>query len=198
MLPVHITASSISIEGTKKGLIVLYQDITQRKKMEKSLEKLARFDSLTGIYNRGYGLELLSRQIKLSKRNKSTLLIAFLDIDGFKYINDNFGHDEGDRVLKKVTKLFKSTLREVDIICRMGGDEFLLIFPDNSLGKAPLIKERLNKDVIQLNQTIKKNYQIMFSIGFSEYNFEKPLSINDLIRIADQSMYDEKKKKDKF
>ena len=198
LLPVHITASSISIEGSKKGLIVLYQDITQRKKMEKSLEKLARFDSLTGIYNRGYGLELLSRQIKLSKRNKSTLLIAFLDIDGFKYINDNFGHDEGDRVLKKVTKLFKSTLREVDIICRMGGDEFLLIFPDNSLGKAPLIKERLNKDVIQLNQTIKKNYQIMFSIGFSEYNFEKPLSINDLIRIADQSMYDEKKKKDKF
>ncbi len=198
LLPVHITASSISIEGSKKGLIVLYQDITQRKKMEKSLEKLARFDSLTGIYNRGYGLELLSRQIKLSKRNKSTLLIAFLDIDGFKYINDNFGHDEGDRVLKKVTKLFKSTLREIDIICRMGGDEFLLIFPDNSLEKAPLIKERLNRDVIQLNQTIKKNYQIMFSIGFSEYNFEKPLSINDLIRIADQSMYDEKKKKDKF
>jgi len=71
---------------------------------------------LTGCYNRRYGLELLDRQIKLSHRSKSPLLLAFLDVDRFKSINDNFGHDEGDRVLKEVTGLFKTTLREIDII----------------------------------------------------------------------------------
>ncbi|GAG47570.1 unnamed protein product, partial [marine sediment metagenome] len=104
-------------------------------------------DSLTGCYNRRYGLELLDRQIKLSHRSKSPILLAFLDIDGFKAINDTFGHEEGDKVLKEVVELLKSTLREIDIICRMGGDEFLLIFPDSSLKEASLIKERLNKDL---------------------------------------------------
>ena len=173
-------------------------DINKRKKMEEKLEKLARIDSLTGCNNRRYGLELLDRQIKLSHRSKSPLLLAFLDIDRFKSINDNFGHDEGDRVLKEVTGLFKSTLREIDIVCRMGGDEFLLIFPDNSLKEAHLIKERLNKDLTKLNQTLKKPFKIDLSIGLSEYNSDNPQSADELIRIADKKMYEDKKdKKDK-
>jgi len=170
-------------------------DINKRRKVEKKLEKLARFDSLTGCYNRGYGLELLDRQMKLSHRSKSPLLLAFLDIDKFKPINDTFGHDEGDTVLKEVAGLFKSTLREIDIICRMGGDEFLLVFPDNSLKDASQIKKRLENNLIELNQTLKKPFQIELSIGLSEYIPEKPLSIDELIRIADQKMYKEKRKK---
>jgi len=170
-------------------------DIEKRKKVEDMLEKISRIDSLTGCYNRGYGLELLDRQIKLSHRSKSPLLLAFLDIDNFKGINDTFGHGEGDQVLKETVNLFKSTLREVDIICRMGGDEFLLIFPDNSLKEAPLIKERLDKDLIKLNQTLKKPFTIDLSIGLSEYNPDAPLTMDELIRIADQKMYEEKKKK---
>lgn len=77
----------------------------------------------------------------------------------------------------------------------MGGDEFLLIFPDNSLKEAPLIKERLNQDLIKLNKTIKKNYQISFSIGLSEYDPDNPLLMDELIRIADKAMYEEKKNK---
>jgi len=159
------------------------------------LEKISRIDSLTGCYNRGYGLELLDRQIKLSHRSKSPLLLAFLDIDNFKGINDTFGHGEGDQVLKETVNLFKSTLREVDIICRMGGDEFLLIFPDNSLKEAPLIKERLDRDLIKLNQSLKKPYKIDLSIGLSEYDPVNPLTTDELIRIADQKMYEEKKNK---
>ena len=158
------------------------------------MEKLARVDSLTGCYNRRYGLELLDRQIKLSHRSKSPLLLAFLDIDRFKEINDTFGHDEGDKVLKEVAELFKSALREIDIICRMGGDEFLLIFPGSSLKEAPLIKERLNKDLTKLNQTLKKPYKIEISMGFSEYLPDKPETLDELIAIADQRMYEEKKK----
>ena len=170
-------------------------DIKKREKIEGKLKKLVRIDSLTGCYNRGYGLELLDRQIKLSKRNKSSLLLAFLDVDSFKSINDTFGHGEGDQVLKEVTGLFKSTLREIDIICRMGGDEFLLIFPDNSLKDASLIRERLNKNLAELNRSLKKPYKIGLCIGLSEYDPDHPLTMDELIRIADRKMYEEKRKK---
>ena len=170
-------------------------DIGKRKKIEEKLEKLVRIDSLTGCYSRGYGLGLLDRQIKLSYRSKSPLLLAFLDIDNFKSINDTLGHDEGDKALKEVSSLFKSTLREIDIICRMGGDEFLLIFPDNSLKDASLIRERLNKNLTKLNQTLKKSYKIGLSIGLSCYDPDNPQSADELIRIADKKMYEDKKNK---
>jgi len=158
------------------------------------LTKGSRIDKLTSCYNRRYGLELLDRQFKLSHRSKTPLLLAFLDIDGFKAINDNFGHEEGDKILKETADLFKYTLREVDIICRMGGDEFLLIFPDSSLKEVSLIRNRLQKNLSQLNKTIKKNYSIKFSMGFSEYLSDKLETVDELIRIADQRMYEEKKK----
>jgi len=187
----------ISRDSTGKALRFLgtHVDISQRKQAEEKLEKLARIDSLTGCYNRRYGMEMLDRQIKLSYRSKSLLLLAFLDIDGFKAINDTFGHEEGDKVLEEVVKLLKSTLREIDIICRMGGDEFLLIFPDSSLQDASLIKERLEKNLVQLNHTSKKPYKIDLSIGLSEYNPDNPLPIDELIRIADKKMYKDKQNK---
>jgi len=194
--PVALSLSAVKLKG-KWNAIGIIRDISPQKQAEEKLKKLARFDSLTGCYNRRYGLELLDRQMKLSHRSKFPLLLAFLDIDKFKPINDNFGHDEGDMVLKEVVKLFKATLREIDIICRMGGDEFLLVFPDNSLKDVPQIKERLNKNLMDLNQTLKKPYQIEFSMGLSEYDPEKPLSMDELIRIADQKMYEEKGRKKK-
>jgi diguanylate cyclase (GGDEF)-like protein len=169
----------------------------QRKQLEGKLEKLAHFDSLIGICNRRYCLELLDRHIKLAKRNKMSILLAYIDIDNFKIINDTYGHKEGDEILKEVVKLFKITLREIDIICRVGGDEFLLIFPDSSFNEAPLIRERLNKNLEKLHQTLDKPYNIGFSVGFSCYDPDHPQSIDELIGIADENMYKEKKKKSK-
>lgn len=169
----------------------------QRKQLEEKLEKLAHLDSLIGICNRRYCLELLDRHIKLAKRNKTPILLAYIDIDNFKIINDTYGHKEGDEILKEVVKLFKITLREIDIICRVGGDEFLLIFPNSSFNDAPLIRERLNKNLEKLNQTLDKPYKIGFSVGVSSYNPDHPQSIDELIGIADERMYEEKKKKSK-
>jgi diguanylate cyclase (GGDEF)-like protein/PAS domain S-box-containing protein len=187
----------VSRDSTGKAIRFLgtHVDISQHKEAEEKLEKLARIDSLTSCYSRGYGLELLDRQIKLSHRSKSPLLLNFLDVDNFKDINDTFGHEEGDKVLKEVVKLLKSALREIDIICRMGGDEFLLIFPHSSLKEAPLIKGRLNKDLTKLNQTLKKPYKIDLSIGLSCYNPDNPQSADELIRVADKKMYEDKKNK---
>ena len=197
LFPVYLSVSNIVIDEKKERWIRIYVDVSEKKHMEEQLIKLTRVDSLTGCYNRRYALELFDRHLKLSQRNKSSILLAFLDIDGFKAINDTFGHDEGDKVLKEVAGLLKRTLREVDIICRMGGDEFLLIFPDSSSKEVFLIINRLKKNFSQLNKTIKKDYSIKFSIGFSEYLPDKPKTIEELIRIADQRMYEEKKKKSK-
>lgn len=195
LFPVSISGSNIIIDGKIKGLIGTYIDITERKKLEEKLQRLAHFDILTGCCSRGYGLDLLEQQIKMAKRKKTPVLLLYLDIDKFKYINDTFGHKEGDLVLKETIKLFKSTLREVDIICRIGGDEFLLIFPDSSLNNAPLIRKRLSKNLEKLNQKLAKPYKVDFSIGLSYYNPSNTLSIDELIRIADENMYEEKKKK---
>ena len=169
----------------------------ERKRMEEELKRLAHYDTLTGAYNRGYGLEILQRQLKLSKRDKSPLLLAYSDLDNLKDINDEFGHDEGDRAMVQVAKLFKSILREVDIITRMGGDEFLLIFLDSSLNEIPIIRKRLSKELARLNQISKKPYEIGFSTGFSNYDPTNPQLMDELIRIADQMMYEEKKRKNK-
>ena len=194
LFPVSISGSPVVINGKSKGIIGTYIDITERKKMEEQLKKLARIDPLTGCYNRRYSLELLDRQLKLSQRHQSPFLLAFLDIDHLKHINDTFGHKEGDKVLVEVADLFHSTLREVDIICRMGGDEFLLVFPDSSLKDIPLFRDRINAKLSPLNTQKKKDYQIHLSIGFSEYLPEKPKSMDELIAIADKRMYEEKRK----
>ena len=195
LFPVSISGANIKIDGQTKGLTATYIDITERKRLEKRLEKLAHFDVLTGCYARGYGLSLFERQIKSAQRRKTSILLLYLDLDGLKYINNTFGHKEGDKALKEAAKFFKSTLREVDIICRMGGDEFLLIFPDSSLNDVPLIKERITNKLKELNKNLNNPYKISFSIGLSCYNPSNPLSIEELIKIADENMYEEKKKK---
>lgn len=195
LFPVSLSVSNIVIDGKLKGGISIYIDITERKKMEEELEKLAHFDILTGCCSRGYGLDLLEQQIKMAKRKKTSILLFYIDIDRFKYINDTFGHKEGDMVLKEGVKLFKSTLREIDIICRMGGDEFLLIFPGSSLDDAPLIRERLSKDLKKLNQSLNKPYKLSFSIGLSVYDPFNPQPVEKLIHLADQTMYEDKSKK---
>lgn len=173
----------------------LNKEIVERKKLEEKLKKLAHFDTLTGCLTRGYGLALLEELIKTANRSKTPILLLYLDIDGFKDINDTYGHAEGDKILKEAVKFFKSTLREIDIICRLGGDEFLLIFPDSPLNYAPLIRERINKNLEKLNQKLVKSFKLDFSVGISCYDPANPLSIDELIHLADQKMYEDKRKK---
>ena len=165
----------------------------ERKRMEEELKNLAHHDPLTGTYNRGYGLELLQRQVKIAKRNKTSFLLAYTDLDNLKRINDQFGHEEGDKAITQIANLFRSILREVDIIIRMGGDEFLLVFSDSSLKEIPIIEKKSYDKLALQDQVSHKSYKIGFTVGFSCYNSEHPKSIEELMRIADQKMYKNKK-----
>ncbi|GAI66735.1 unnamed protein product, partial [marine sediment metagenome] len=170
---VEISTYPVKIKGRTLALGIA-RDITERKNSQRKLRTME------------------------SAIAKSINAIALADLKGnLTFVNSSFlkmwGYEK-DKVLKEVVKLFKSTLREIDIICRMGGDEFLLIFPDSSLKEAPLVRSRLEKNSSQLNKRIKKDYQIKFSMGFSEYLPDKPETLDELIAIADQRMYEEKKK----
>ncbi|PNR87877.1 hypothetical protein X925_07845, partial [Petrotoga sp. 9T1HF07.CasAA.8.2] len=128
-VPVLITGVTYE-EVDVSRIILVITDITEKKKLEEILKKYATFDDLTGSYNRRAGFYALEKYFQLAKRRQEPLSVVFIDIDNLKYINDNYGHDAGDYILRKVTDVLKNTLRESDLIIRVGGDEFVLGLPN--------------------------------------------------------------------
>ena len=189
LFPVSLSISNITINGKLKGAIATYFDITERKKLEKKLEKLAHFDNLTGCYSRGYGLALLEEQIKTANRKKTPILLLYLDVDEFKKINDTYGHKEGDRVLKGAVKLFKSTLRKIDIICRMGGDEFTVIIENiKDVRSLSILAQKMIDSVSQEIKMKDSVLRVTTSIGISIYP-DDALDLESVLRHADNAMY---------
>ncbi|WP_406541485.1 GGDEF domain-containing protein [Clostridium ljungdahlii] len=109
----------------------LKKEIEDRIRAEEKLKYFAAIDSLTGCYNRGMGLAFLDTELNAIKRNKSFFSICYIDVNGLKYVNDNFGHFEGDELLVMVCRFIKKVIRSNDILCRLGGDEFLIIFSNS-------------------------------------------------------------------
>ncbi len=118
------------------SVIVLFQDISDRLAMENRLIRLANYDPLTGLSNRAYFQDSLFRAIGRAKRNGSKLALYTIDLDRFKQVNDTLGHDMGDALLKEVSSRLQASLREIDVISRLGGDEFSVIIEDLDGDKA--------------------------------------------------------------
>lgn len=141
----------------------------QRQKafvLEQELIHITQHDSLTGIYNRRYLTELAEREIALARRHKRPLAIAMLDIDFFKTINDTYGHDIGDAVIKTVASTCAVNLRNIDHIGRIGGEEFVCILPETPTAEAMACAERLRKNIeVVQQQTPKEIIQFTVSIG---------------------------------
>ena len=127
-------AITVTVRRTPYGKVAFYEgiirDITQRKRMEESLLQMAYYDALTGLPNRRLAMDRLNMGIASAKRNGRRLAVMLMDLDGFKLINDRFGHAMGDKLLREVGKRLKASLRQQDTVARIGGDEFLLFVLD--------------------------------------------------------------------
>lgn len=171
----------------------LRYEINQRHAAEKKLLKIAYHDALTGLPNRILFSDRLDNSIAHSKRNNMMLAVAYLDLDGFKPINDRYGHSTGDKFLIALSKKMQEILREVDTISRFGGDEFLVIFNDlHSKDEVILILKRLLNVTSQQIDVDNNLLSCSASIGVTFYPQDEEIDSDQLIRQADIAMYQAK------
>ena len=154
-----------------------------------SLKKSANRDVLTGIYNRRKCIDFLEKEINRSTRGNVSFSIALIDLDKFKAINDTYGHEAGDDLLKKFADLLTSSIRDIDRFCRWGGDEFVLICPSTDQEGIHKLLEKIRKELINKPDYF---YNIDFSFGTSSYQATDK-SYEDILSRADQKMYCSKK-----
>jgi diguanylate cyclase (GGDEF)-like protein len=168
-------------------------EIDQRKKLEEELRSMSLTDDLTGLYNRRGFMTLADQQLKIANRLKRGVLILYADLDNMKYINDTFGHKEGDAALIETANILKKIFRESDIIARIGGDEFVVYPVEHSDKSAKALDERFQKHFKDYSEKRGRNYRLSTSIGIVHYENKCPPSIHKLLDQADKMMYKKKR-----
>ena len=205
--PIHISLTISPIQGAKGRIIgaaAIERDVTEYKKaleaLRRTQEKLkialesekevARSDFLTGLANRRAFYETAEFETRRMRRYQRPLSLAFIDIDDFKPVNDRLGHDAGDELLRCVAATMKSTLRESDVVARIGGDEFAILLPETDYEAT---KNVLSKLQSALNAVMAKNgWTVTFSIGATT-SPTAPSLFEDIMRQVDDLMYSAKK-----
>ncbi len=177
-------------EGNPERFVGFNTDFTQQKEYQEKLDHTAKHDALTHLPNRFLLSELLEHEMHVVKRNHTHLALLFIDLDGFKEINDTYGHGAGDVVLSTVATRMQQLIRESDIIARLGGDEFVIVFSDlsNNSEVVPLLQRLLN-DIATSILHDGKLLHVSASIGVSFYPQEENIGNEALLRQADQAMY---------
>lgn len=175
--------------GESEKQIGLMIDITDRKKVEQNIEYMAFHDTLTGLPNRNMFNEYVQRALARAKRKNTNMAILFIDLDKFKVINDTLGHEMGDMLLKQVAERLNQCIRDGDIVCRQGGDEFIILLEDAAdLERTELIVQRILAVLSKPFQIGREEVHITSSIGVSLYPLHGE-DIETLIRNADEAMY---------
>lgn len=170
-------------------MVGTFSDITLLKQHEKQLEHIAHYDALTGIPNRVLLADRLKQALAHTKREGSILAVCYLDLDGFKLVNDTMGHEAGDRVLIEVTRRIKGTIRGDDTVARLGGDEFaVLLLGLNAEEEYMASLNRLLEEISQPIEIKGKLFEVSASIGVALYPIDDQ-DADSLLRHADQAMY---------
>ena len=184
------------ILGVLFGIIITYLSMKRMRYLEKiirertkTLEYYATMDDMTNTYNRRMGMKMLRYHFILSKRHKNSLSVCFIDIDRLKSVNDTFGHAKGDELIKDISEMMRSSIRESDIISRMGGDEFLIILPECDIVNARKVIKVFIEKVRTHNKIYQKDYKASVSFGLSESSYCDDKTVENLVAEADNKMY---------
>jgi len=183
---------TVDLNGDIIGGVVMFQNIDLRIENEEKLHYLANYDSLTDLANRAYFYDSLEKEIIRSPRTIESLAVLFIDIDHFKFINDHYGHDVGDLLLQSISSMLKNSVREGDLVARMGGDEFSVILYDidDASGMARVAQNILDKINKPMDiRGVKIN--ISASIGIAYYE-GSGITMEELLKSADTAMYSAK------
>lgn len=183
---------------TETGLLyAIARDVTDKKRLETRLIELSRFDPLTGVFNRRAFTELCSCELRAAAYDQYPISVIIIDVDFFKEFNDNKGHIEGDRVLKRISHTLKKHLpKATDLISRYGGDEFLVLLSHADLLEAMKVAEllRLSIERLDIPYTLADNSDVLsITLGVTTIIPEKNYSVNQLIIAADAALYKAKK-----
>ncbi len=170
-----------------------FTDLAQTAQREIASVQLATLDELTGISNRRGFITLSKQGLSFCKRNDIPVSLVFLDLDKFKYINDTYGHAEGDKVLVNFAAQMRKTFRNSDLFARLGGDEFVILFMKQTEEQAELAIDRFQQSIDELNELVNEDYTVSFSHGIVEFNPEVHTSIKDMLDESDSLMYEQKK-----
>ncbi|MBT3168863.1 MAG: diguanylate cyclase [Candidatus Cloacimonetes bacterium] len=189
---VNIDEQKMAEHKLKKSYEQLKNYSNEITRNNKELEILARIDPLTEIYNRRGIKNEIEKEAYRAHRNKTPLLVAFGDLDNFKNINDEFGHDAGDFVLKEIAKIMLRVIRETDAIGRWGGEEFILVLPETNCIIGRHILERIRRIIDETIFEFKgSKMRMTITFGFCEYDTEG--DVENCIKKADIALYKGKK-----
>lgn len=174
----------------------LQKEIDERKKVEEKLSYYAYRDPMTGVSNRRIGLLTLEEEVGNCLKENSCFSVCYIDIDGLKNVNDIYGHTEGDYFINTIVEIIKEIIKEIRLVSRMGGDEFIIVFPGCSYQEAKEIIDIISKRVEEFNAKDLKPYKLSFSYGIEEITKNiKITDIDEIIKIADELMYKNKMSK---
>ncbi|MCF6455968.1 EAL domain-containing protein [Pseudoalteromonas sp. MMG024] len=180
--------------GEIDAFVALFSDITTRKKAENKIYQQANFDSLTGLANRNLFSDRFEQALNKAQRENSFLALLFIDLDGFKHVNDTLGHSQGDTLLQQTATRLTETLRKSDTISRLGGDEFaVLIASDNNQFKVDRVAHKIQSAIATPYQLDNAQGFVSASIGITTYPNDGQ-DVETLMRKADSAMYKAKAK----
>ncbi len=180
-------------EGNSAHVATL-RDITEIVRMRERLRELSLRDELTGLYNRRGFITLAEQQLKLADREEGEVLLLFADLDGFKAINDQFGHRVGDEALQEAARVLSKTFRKSDVVARVGGDEFAVLAFGASRKAADTVAQRLQHALNKRLARREHPYELSLSVGVACRGPKDGESIEELLARADRLMYEQKRR----
>jgi diguanylate cyclase (GGDEF)-like protein len=192
---IHWIESRVAVLNWRRmRLLISAVDVSEREAAQSKLQAYATYDELTGIYNRRVGLALLEKEMHRAERERIPLSVCYMDVNGLKWVNDHFGHSAGDQLLLEVVQGIIDAMRKGDVVCRLGGDEFLGIFPQCNTDNAEKIWQRIEERYVAMNGIPGRVYYISVSHGITEYSGEEGCTVEELLRDTDLRMYEEKRR----